>query len=134
MSTAEASRANAGTAPARRSRAREFRDLLAGLAQFDGVQGGLLVTPDGLVITSALPADANVDALAALGATLGRQLERGTEPPGAGGFTTAVFAADDGTLLIGGSRIGYVVLLGGPRLDAETLRAALGDAVARLSS
>src|SRR5262245_24582537 len=98
---ADTARATTDPALPRRSRAREFRDLLAGLVRFDGVRNGLLVTPDGLVITSTLPADAPVEALAALGATLGRQLERGHEPT-SGGFTTAVFAAEDGSLVIGG--------------------------------
>src|SRR5262250_610542 len=87
-------------ADTRPTRASVFRDLVAGLAKRDGVRGGLLVTPDGLVITSAFPAGASVEALAALGATLGRQLELGPR-----GFTTALFAADDGMLLVGGSDV-----------------------------
>lgn len=106
---------------------------MASLARLDGVRGGLLVTPDGLVITAALPPGVPVEALAALGATLGRQLELGATRFAQGAFHTAVFGADEGVLLVGGSHVGFVVLLGERSTDTAALRTALGEALDRLS-
>ena len=65
------------TVPRPSSRAQAFRETLFELIRLDGVRGGLIVTPDGLVITSELPPRFPVEALAALAATLGRELELG---------------------------------------------------------
>src|SRR5881296_4760281 len=64
----------AAAAP-RPPRARVFKEILASLSKVASIRGGLLVTPDGLVITAQLPPRSQVEALAALGATLGRELE-----------------------------------------------------------
>src|SRR5439155_20629270 len=66
----------AATAP-RPSRARVFKEILASLSKVASIRGGLLVTPDGLVITAHLPPRSQEKALAALGATRGRELELG---------------------------------------------------------
>ena len=98
-----------GGAPAPRpSRAQAFRETLSELTRLDGVRGGLIVTPDGLVITSELPPRVPVEALAALAATLGRELELGASRLERGAFRTALFSADDGTVFVGGSPVGYV--------------------------
>ena len=98
----------------------------------DGVRGGLIVTPDGLVITSELPPRFPVEALAALAATLGRELELGATRLERGAFRTAMFAADDGTVFVGGSPVGYLTLVADRNVNAEAVRAALGRAVDRL--
>jgi len=118
--------------PPRPSRARAFRELLAGLARLEGVRGGLIVTPDGLVITAELPPRSPEEALAALGATLGRELELGADRLGHGPFRTALFATDDGTLFVGGSPIGFVIVLGNRSVDAASVRMALAKALDRL--
>jgi predicted regulator of Ras-like GTPase activity (Roadblock/LC7/MglB family) len=102
------------------------------LSRLDGVTGGLLVTPDGLVIASELPSRYPAEALAALGATLGRELEVADERLGRGPFTAACFAAEDGTMFVSGSRVGFVMLLGASTVDAPAVLRALGDALARL--
>ena len=82
------------TAP-RASRAQAFRETLSDLTRLDGVRGGLIVTPDGLVITSELPPRFPVEALAALAATLGRELELGASRLERGAFRTALGRAVD---------------------------------------
>jgi uncharacterized protein len=118
---------DAAPAPARR--AQQFRDILAGLRSLPGVRGGLIVTPDGLVVTADLPSHIPAEGLAALAATLGRELEIGVARLGHGAFRTASLSADDGHVLLGGSAIGFVILLGDPSLDparaAPALRLAL---------
>jgi len=99
------------TVPRPSSRAQAFRETLFELIRLDGVRGGLIVTPDGLVITSELPPRFPVEALAALAATLGRELELGASRLERGAFRTALFSADDGTVFIGGSPVGYVTLV-----------------------
>jgi predicted regulator of Ras-like GTPase activity (Roadblock/LC7/MglB family) len=125
--------APSGAADAPRpSRAQAFRETLTELARLDGVRGGLIVTPDGLVITSELPPRFPVEALAALAATLGRELELGASRLERGAFRTALFSADDGTVFVGGSPVGFVTLVADRNVNNEGVRTALGRAVDRL--
>jgi predicted regulator of Ras-like GTPase activity (Roadblock/LC7/MglB family) len=114
------------------SRSREIREAVANLSGLEHVRGTLMVTPDGLVITADLPAGSPLESLAALGATLGRELELGAERLGRGKFKTALFSADDGTIFVGGSPLGFVLLLADPRADLSAVRSALGLALDRL--
>jgi len=116
----------------RPSRAQAFRETLFELVRLDGVRGGLIVTPDGLVITSELPPRFPVEALAALAAPRGRELELGATRLERGAFRTALFSADDGTVFIGGSPVGYLTLLTDRNVNVEGVRMALGRAVDRL--
>ncbi len=113
-------------------RARVFKEILAGLSQLAGVRGGVLVTPDGLVITADLPPRAQVEALAALGATLGRELELGAARLGRGQFRMALFAADGGMLFVGSNRLGFLILLGERNADMASVRMALSRALDHL--
>jgi len=123
---------DSGLAEHRPSRAQAFRETLFELVRLDGVRGGLIVTPDGLVITSELPPRFPVEALAALAATLGRELELGATRLERGAFRTALFSADDGTVFIGGSPVGYLTLVTDRNVNGEGVRVALGRAVDRL--
>jgi len=114
----------------RPSRAQAFRETLNELIRLDGVRGGLI--PDGLVITSELPPRFPVEALAALAATLGRELELGSSRLERGAFRTALFSADDGTVFVGGSPVGYVTLVADRNVNNEGVRTAIGRAVDRL--
>lgn len=120
-----------GAAP-RPSRSREFKEVLGELVKLDGVRGGLIVTPDGLVITSELPPRFPVEALAALAATLGRELEVGSERLGRGALRTALFSADDGTVFVGGIPVGFLILLGDRNVNLASVRMWLRKAVDRL--
>ncbi|HXJ79161.1 MAG TPA: roadblock/LC7 domain-containing protein [Candidatus Methylomirabilis sp.] len=117
---------------ARAPRARVFKEIVASLAKAANVRGGLLVTPDGLVIIAELPPRFQVEAVAALGATLGRELELGSARLGRGAFRMAVFAADGGTLFVCGSRPGFLILVGDRNVDVTSVRMALGRALDRL--
>ncbi len=117
---------------ARPSRARLLKEVLAGLSTIPGIRGGLLVTPDGLVITSDLPPRSQVEALAALGATLGRELELGAGRLGRHAFRTAFFSADHGALFVGSSQIGFLVLIGDRSADVASVRLALSRALDHL--
>ena len=114
------------------SRALAFREILADLSKLEHIRGGLIVTPDGLVITADLPSHAPAEALAALGATLGRELELGADRLGRGGFDAAVFSSDDGTIFVGGHPVGFLVLIGEQDVDVAAVRSALGRALDRL--
>jgi predicted regulator of Ras-like GTPase activity (Roadblock/LC7/MglB family) len=114
------------------SRAVAFREILADLSRLERVRGGLIVTPDGLVITSALPSESPVEALAALGAALGRELELGADRLGRGEFKSAVFSADDGTVFVGGHSVGFLVLIGDRDVDVASVRTTLGRALDHL--
>jgi predicted regulator of Ras-like GTPase activity (Roadblock/LC7/MglB family) len=116
------------------SRGRQVRDIVIGVAGLHAVRGALLVAPDGFVIASQVASAVAVEPLAALAATLGRDLEVGASRLGRGGFQTAVFSADDGTLLLATSRIGFVVALAEREANLQTLRGAMDEAVALIES
>jgi predicted regulator of Ras-like GTPase activity (Roadblock/LC7/MglB family) len=92
------------------------------------------VAPDGFVIAAEAPPSVALDPLAALAATLGRDLEVGAARLGRGAFQTAVFSADDGALFLSTTRIGFVVLLAEPQANIATIRAALEEAVTLIDS
>ena len=116
----------------RMSRAQQFKEILGKLGQLAGVRGGLIVTSDGFVITADLPPRISVEALAALAATLGRELELGRDQPARGTFRTACFSTDVGAIFLGGSPIGFVILLGDADAEPAAVSPALQEAVARL--
>ena len=118
--------------PRQPSRAQQVREILGKLGQLAGVRGGLIVTPDGFVITADLPPPIAVDELAALGATLGRELELGMDRLARGTFRTAFFSTDGGAIFLGGSPIGFVILLGDAGAEPAAVSPALQEAVARL--
>jgi predicted regulator of Ras-like GTPase activity (Roadblock/LC7/MglB family) len=92
------------------------------VARGEGVRGGVLVAPDGFVIDSQLPPDIPLEPLAAVAATLGRELELGADRLSRGMAGTAFFSADDGTLLVGGSPVGFLAVLTGPGIDIGAMR------------
>jgi len=102
--------------------------VLQRLAATASVHGALLVAPDGLVIASALREVFAVEALSALAATLGRELELRASRPGHGALGLAQFASESGTLLLGATAIGFVVVLAADTPD-EADRARLTDDV-----
>jgi len=118
--------------PPRPSRARQVREILGQLGQLAGVRGGLIVTPDGFVITADLPPRISAEGLAALAATLGRELELGMDRLARGPFRTAFFSTDGGAIFVGGSPIGFVILLGDAGAEPAAVSPALREAVARL--
>jgi len=113
-------------------RAREFRRILAEMLKIDRVRGGLVVAADGLVITSSLPRTVAVEPFAALTATLGRELEVGADRLKRTPFQTALFSADDGTVFLGSSPVGFVVVLGDREVNVGLVQWALRKALATL--
>ena len=116
------------------SRGRQVRDIVAGIRHLNAVRGALLVAPDGFVIAAELPPTVAVEPLAALAATLGRDLETGANRLGRGAFQTALFSADDATLVLATSRMGFVVALAERTANLPALRSALDEAVTLLES
>jgi predicted regulator of Ras-like GTPase activity (Roadblock/LC7/MglB family) len=107
----------------------DLRDMLAELLKLQHIIGGLVVAPDGLVIAADLPREIQAEPLSALAATVGRELERRGPRLRRGAFPTAQFASVSGAAFIGSTPVGFIVLLGGPRADWDTIRAALRAAV-----
>lgn len=116
------------------SRGRQVRDIVHSLRHLQAVRGALLVAPDGFVIAADVPRTVALEPLAALMATLGRDLELGASKLGRGAFQTALFSADDGTLFLAASRIGFVVTLAEPQANFQTIRGALEEAVTLIDS
>ena len=116
------------------SRGRQVRDIVEGLGRLHWVRGALVVSPDGFVIAAEVPRGLAVEPLAALAATLGRDLEVGASRLGHGAFQTALFSADDGTVLLAASRIGFVVALAEPQANLQSVRSALSDAVSLIEA
>ena len=66
-----------------------------------------------------------MEPLAALAATLGRELEVGAARLNRGAFLTALFSADNGTLFLGGSPVGFLVVLADREVNVGMIRVAL---------
>lgn len=111
------------------SAGRAFRQLLAGLTALDHVRGGLLVAPDGLVIAATLPPDIPVEPVSALAATLGRELELRGPRLRHGAFLIAQFAADDGSVFVGATPVGFIVLLVDAQVNRDAIRHALRETI-----
>jgi len=111
------------------SRGRQVRDIVQTIARLHGVKGAAIVAADGFVIAAEVPEGIAVESLAALAATLGRDLEVGASRLGRGAFQTALFSADDGTLFLATSPIGFVVVLAEPQANLQAVRGALAEAV-----
>lgn len=118
--------------PGRAARAREFRRILAEMLKIDRVRGGLVVAADGLVIAASLPRGVAVEPLAALAATLGRELEVGADRLKRTPFQAALFSADNGTVFLGSSPVGFVVVLGDREVNVGLVQWALRKALATL--
>ena len=114
------------------ARAREFRRIPAEMLKIDRVRGGLVVAADGLVITASLPRAIAAESLAALTATLGRELEVGADRLKRTTFRTALFSADDSTVFLGSSAVGFVVLLEDREINVGLVQWALRKALATL--
>jgi predicted regulator of Ras-like GTPase activity (Roadblock/LC7/MglB family) len=113
-------------------RGRHFRQVLAELATLPGVRGGLLVGADGLPIAVHLPGSAPVEALSALAAALGRELEVRAARFRSTAFTVGEFAGEDGGVLIGAGPVGFLVLLSKHDANTEGLKQALRAALEAL--
>jgi len=118
--------------PTRAARAREFRRILAEMLRIDRVRGGLVVAADGLVIAASLPRGVAAEPLAALAATLGRELEVGADRLKRTPFQTALFSSDNGTIFLGSSAVGFVVVLGDKEVNVGLVQWALRKALASL--
>jgi predicted regulator of Ras-like GTPase activity (Roadblock/LC7/MglB family) len=116
------------------SRGRTVRDIVGELARLHWARGALIVAPDGFVIAAELPGTVAVDPLAALAASLGRELETSAARMSRPSFSTAMFSADDGTMFLSASRIGYLVVLAESQANVPAIRSALAEAVSLIEA
>jgi predicted regulator of Ras-like GTPase activity (Roadblock/LC7/MglB family) len=108
---------------------RDLKHVLRQLLGLEHVTGGLIVAPDGLVIAAQLPGGAPVEAVSALAAMLGRELELRGPRLRRGTFLMAQFAAGEGTVFLGGTPVGFIVLLAERAAEVEAIRRSLRAAV-----
>jgi predicted regulator of Ras-like GTPase activity (Roadblock/LC7/MglB family) len=111
------------------SRAGEVRRILGALVRRKGAHGGLIVAPDGFLIAADLADGIEVEALAALTATLGRELELGAGRLERGAFATALISAAEGGILLGASPVGFLAVLVEPGADVGLIRAEMKRAL-----
>ncbi len=107
----------------------DFRQLLTDLVRIEHVRGGLVVAPDGLVIAAVLPSEVAVEPISALAVTLGRELELQGPRVRRGAALMAHVASDDGTVFLGGTPVGFIVVLGGAEVNRDHVRLALRAAM-----
>jgi len=112
---------------------RDFRELLRELTRTEQVRGGLIVATDGLVIAAGLPPSVQVESVSALAATLGRELELRSPVLKRGAFLMAAFEGENGLMLLGTTRIGFLVVLAEPGARPG-VRTAFRQALAALAS
>jgi predicted regulator of Ras-like GTPase activity (Roadblock/LC7/MglB family) len=116
------------------SRGRHVRDVVQELVRLQWVRGALIVAPDGFVIAAELPPTLKVEPLAALAATLGRELEVSAARVGRTAFQTAVLSSDDGTLFLGTTPIGFIVVLADQQANLQAIRGALREAASLIQA
>ena len=105
----------------------DLRERMPELIVKHALTGGLIAGADGFVIAANLPSSVAAEPLAALGSALGRQLELITEQLGRGALDTAHFSANDGTLFVGATRVGFLLLLGDRNVNVAAVRKSLQD-------
>jgi predicted regulator of Ras-like GTPase activity (Roadblock/LC7/MglB family) len=108
-------------------RGHELRALLRDVVALPGVRGGLIVAADGLAIAAELPGGA-VEALSALAATLGRELELRGPRVRRGAFLAAHFTGTEGSVFVVSSPIGFLVVVADGGANADAVRYALRGA------
>lgn len=116
------------------SRGRYVRDIVQQFLKVRAVRGALLVAPDGFVIAAEVPDPVPVEPLAAMAARLGRELEASAARMGRASFSTAMFSADDGAMVVAAAGIGYVVVLADQQANLESIRSAVEEAVALIQA
>ncbi|MGH7326529.1 MAG: hypothetical protein ACREJ9_18060 [Candidatus Rokuibacteriota bacterium] len=107
----------------------DFRQLLLDLCRIDHVRGSLAVTPEGLVIDAVLSGEMAVQPISARAASLGRELELQGPRGRRGALLMAHVASDDGTVFLGGTPVGFIVVLGGAEVNRDRVRLALRTAM-----
>ena len=120
-----------GTTPGA-SRGRGLREVLAAICKIDRVRGGLVVTVDGFVIAADIVPELDVEPVAALAATLGRELEVGAARLERERFHIGFFYSDEGGVFVAGTAVGFLVALADPEVNVESVRAALRVAAAAI--
>ncbi len=103
--------------------------VLSDLARLDDIHGGLVVSPDGLVMAIHLPPHIAVEPLAALAATLGRDLDLRGPRVRRGTFLMAHVATGDGTVFLCDTPAGFIVLLAEAEVNRDAVRHALRAAM-----
>jgi predicted regulator of Ras-like GTPase activity (Roadblock/LC7/MglB family) len=107
----------------------DFRRLLLDLSRIDHVRGSLAVTLDGRLIDAVLPGEIAVQPISALAATLGRDLELQGPRVHRGALLMAHVASEEGTVFLGGTPVGLIVVLGGAQVNRDRVRLALRTAM-----
>lgn len=77
-----------------------IQDILDSLREVPGIKGAALVTPDGIVVASALSATLNSDVVAGLASFLISTTRRSLEEGNLGTFTRFVMQATNGKILL----------------------------------
>jgi predicted regulator of Ras-like GTPase activity (Roadblock/LC7/MglB family) len=113
-------------------RGQEVRALLREIVALPGVRGGLIVAADGLAIATELPPGMPVEAVSALAATLGRELELRGPRLRRGTFLAAQFTGTAGTVFVVSSPIGFLVVVAEADAHADAVRYSLRGAIEML--
>jgi len=98
-----------------------MKDLLEHLNQVPGVDGSIVITRDGIMVTAALGPNLSEDAVAALSSSLLLTLKRGLEP--VGGSETPeemILTAEGGKLIFEDLGNAYLVVVTQPNLKLNT--------------
>jgi predicted regulator of Ras-like GTPase activity (Roadblock/LC7/MglB family) len=119
----------AASAEGGQSRADRVRGILSDVTRLDRVRGGVIVAPDGFVIAAALPPEIELESLAAVAATQGRELELGADRLSRGMSETALFSGESGSLFLGGSPVGFLAVITDREADVARMREAVKRSV-----
>lgn len=88
-----------------------MRRILSELTQNVGVRGAAVITPDGMVVASALTGELNDESVAALGASLVLRAVHALERVGVRGIDRTVIVASRGKIILIDAGLAYLVVV-----------------------
>ncbi len=98
-----------------------MKDLLENLNQVPGVDGSMVITRDGIMVTEALGPNLSEDVVAALSSSLVLTLKRGFEAVGGSEIPEEmILSAENGKLIFADLGNAYLVVVTQPNLKLNT--------------
>ncbi|MCK4299048.1 MAG: roadblock/LC7 domain-containing protein [Planctomycetes bacterium] len=109
-----------------------MREILQELNQSVGVRGSSVVTRDGIVVASALTAELDEDAVAAMASTLVLNTISTLERVGFGGFSLFTIQASSGKMVVADAEVAFLVVVTDPGVNLDLTMVDISAASYRL--
>jgi predicted regulator of Ras-like GTPase activity (Roadblock/LC7/MglB family) len=109
-----------------------MKDILLDLNEEAGIRGSAVMTPDGMMVMSALPADASEDVVSALASFVITTANRSLKESGLTQFEKMMLTATHGKILIFRVEAAYLVVVTDQFVDLDLAMVEVAAAASRL--